>query len=109
VIDDVSADHDDVVYGPDGHPLDLIPPSWLASSATAQADYEGRDEPAPTPITVRDLAAAIGLPVHTVYRLLDKDAIPGVFKLDATRRKSRYYIPPDASQRFLARGDREEF
>ena len=60
-------------------------------------------------ITVSEFATLVGLPPHTVYRLLARGAVPGAFKLDETRSKSRYYIPADAPQRFVARGDREVF
>jgi hypothetical protein len=60
------------------------------------------------PLTVRELSDAIGLPAHTTYRLLERGAIPGCFKLDPTRPKSHFYIPADAPQRFRARGDRGE-
>lgn len=92
-----------LAMGPDGLPLDVLPASWLSDEPPDRVD----DEPAPKPISVSELSAQIGLPVHAVYRLLERGAVPGVFKLDETRRKSRYYIPPDAAQRFFARGDRE--
>jgi hypothetical protein len=57
---------------------------------------------------VSELANELGLSVHQVYRLLERNLVPGVFKLDPSRPGSHYYIPSDAPARFLAQGDRRD-
>lgn len=71
-------DEGDLTYGDDGLPLDVFPPSWFSGDAVKIGTREvpEADEPAPTPITVAQLASEIGLPVHAVYRLLERGAVP---------------------------------
>lgn len=58
-------------------------------------------------LTVGELALGLGKSKPATYRLLERNAVPGTFKVDPTAAKSRWYIPPDAAARFRARGERE--
>lgn len=66
---------------------------------------DGASRPAP-PLSVAELAEALGLTRSKTYRLLERGLIPGAFKTDPTLPKSHYFIPADAPARFRARGER---
>jgi len=68
--------------------------SAVASAAGATA----------APLTVPELASRLCVTASKAYRLLEGGAVPGAFKTFPHLAKSRWYIPADAPEQFLARG-----
>ncbi|MEJ7568619.1 MAG: hypothetical protein WKF41_10180 [Gaiellaceae bacterium] len=59
------------------------------------------------PLSVAELSAQLGRSVPSTYRLLEGGAI-AARKTYPNRPSSRWIIPADAAEQFLARGAREE-
>jgi hypothetical protein len=63
---------------------------------------DGPAKPPPPFLTVKQLAAGIGLSEATTYGLLERGLIPGARKADPSRPKSHWVIQPIAIDLYLA-------